>query len=1109
MSKMKYFLSMVRGFAVVGAVSLGVFFAFGWLVRPDIYADLPEYDPEEVAKVEALRDVSFDLDDPVVLYVTVDYSEGEDAAWYPRGESPMLAELVEEGVLPPVAERVGPEPAVIEGVDGTGNYGGTWHRTASSEGDIATVMQSRMSTHTLIAFSPMGYPLKPRLLREWEASEDFREFTLHMRRGVRWSDGHPFTADDILFWWEIASRIRIPYQMRIRGGAGDIEKVDEYTLRVTFPHPYPAFPDILATMRPVSPSHYLRPFHPEFGDPEKIERLMDDLGVGIPWAAYDRINAWNNPERPSLGPWVLREYRSSGPYEFVRNPYYWAVDTEGNQLPYIDRIYADVRESRIIPMAAAAGNITMQLRELHFEDHTLYMTNREAGDYEVYFWRQGLRSTYCLFPNLNRRIIPGDPATAWKHKYFNKPEFRKALSLAIDRKTISLAEHDGLTEPAQLAPGSSSPFYNPRLYKAYTEYDPERANAMLDEIGLKRGGDGYRTFPDGTQMVLLLNSASQYTGVGPAKFIIRNWSDVGVRAILFDRERSLWSRMAFTLEHDLQVWMGECETYPVLNPRNFVPQFMWAPMARGYGAWYSGGGLYGEPVTEEMPFAIEPREDHPLRRAMHIYDDVLGQPTLEDQAKVFNEILEIAADNLWTINTTSPPPQVVIVDRNLRNVPRNALVAYQVLTPSNAGIDTYFFEEPRDTPETVGRIKDSIREVRPDPSLPAWHSGRGGGGSGDSEGVEVNEAAAGRALGSLIRFLIYGTLALLVVSAAVKHPFILRRIVILLPTLLIISVVIFTIIQIPPGDFISHRIMELQMQGDDAALQRVEDLKEVFRLDDPKVVRYLDWMGVYWFGSFAPEDRGLLQGHMGTSMEHVRPVNELVGDRILLTVLISLFTILFTWAVAVPIGVYAAVRQYSFADYITTFFGFIGLSIPNFLLALVLMYIGVTFFDTHVGGLFSPEFATQPYWDWPKVKDLMERIWIPVIVIGTAGTAGMIRVMRANLLDELRKPYVVTARAKGLRPVKLLLKYPVRLALNPFVSGIGNIFPRLVSGGAIVALVLSLPTVGPLLLSALMTQDMYLAGSMLMVLSLLTVFGTLVSDLLLMWVDPRIRMSGN
>ncbi|MBC7783744.1 MAG: ABC transporter permease [Burkholderiales bacterium] len=335
-----------------------------------------------------------------------------------------------------------------------------------------------------------------------------------------------------------------------------------------------------------------------------------------------------------------------------------------------------------------------------------------------------------------------------------------------------------------------------------------------------------------------------------------------------------------------------------------------------------------------------------------------------------------------------------------------------------------------------------------------------------------------------------------------RHPFIARRLLIFVPTLAVISVIVFSIIRLPPGDFLTTRIMLLQESGDPANLQGIEDLRRLFRYEEPAWKLYLRWTGLHWFTTFSPNDEGLLQGNLGRSMETQQPINSVVGDRILLTVIVSLATLIFTWIVAMPIGIYSAVRQYSMGDYVLTVVGFIGMCVPAFLLALVLMAV------SGVSGLFSPDYAAQPEWSLAKVMDLLKHIWIPILVLGVGGTAGMIRVMRANLLDELKKPYVITAMAKGVRPMKLLVKYPVRLALNPFVSGIGGLFPQLISGGAIVATVLALPMVGPQLLQALFTEDMYLAGSMLMVLSLLSVAGTLVSDLLLLWLDPRIRFEG-
>jgi peptide/nickel transport system permease protein len=319
-----------------------------------------------------------------------------------------------------------------------------------------------------------------------------------------------------------------------------------------------------------------------------------------------------------------------------------------------------------------------------------------------------------------------------------------------------------------------------------------------------------------------------------------------------------------------------------------------------------------------------------------------------------------------------------------------------------------------------------------------------------------------------------------------------KRILLMIPTLIIISMISFAIIQLPPGDYLTSYITALSETGDTVSQEQVEALRIRYSLDEPPHVQYLHWMG------------RLMKGDMGMSFEWNRPVTELIGERLLLTTIISIVTLLFTWSIAIPIGIYSAVKQYSWQDYLFTFLGFIGLATPGFLLALVFMYIGYAVFGTSVGGLFSPAFQNAP-WSMAKLMDLFAHLWIPVIVIGLSGTAGMIRVMRGNLLDELRKQYVITARAKGVPRIRMLIKYPVRVALNPMVSTIGWLLPGIVSGATIVSVVLGLPTTGPLLLRALMNQDMYLAGSMVMFLSSLTVIGTLISDILLLWLDPRIR----
>ena len=325
--------------------------------------------------------------------------------------------------------------------------------------------------------------------------------------------------------------------------------------------------------------------------------------------------------------------------------------------------------------------------------------------------------------------------------------------------------------------------------------------------------------------------------------------------------------------------------------------------------------------------------------------------------------------------------------------------------------------------------------------------------------------------------------------------YIIRRLLLAIITVWAITVLTFVIIQLPPGDFVTIYINSLQSSGSPVSFGQAEAMRAQYGLDQPMYIQYAKWMGM------------MLQGDFGMALAWNKPVKELIGDRLVLTMVVSIAAIMLTWMVALPIGIYSAVRQYSLGDYIFTFIGFIGLAVPGFMLALVLMYVGFQYFGMSVGGLFSPEYETAS-WSLAKVGNLLQHLILPAVILGLAGTAQLIRIMRANLLDELRKPYVVTARAKGLSETRVIMKYPVRAALNPFVSTLGYYFPYVVSGSIIVSLVLGLPTVGPLLLTALVAQDMFLAGTIVLMLGILTVIGTFVSDLLLMWIEPRMRMEG-
>mgnify|MGYP006285551777 CR=1 FL=1 len=323
--------------------------------------------------------------------------------------------------------------------------------------------------------------------------------------------------------------------------------------------------------------------------------------------------------------------------------------------------------------------------------------------------------------------------------------------------------------------------------------------------------------------------------------------------------------------------------------------------------------------------------------------------------------------------------------------------------------------------------------------------------------------------------------------------YILRRVIMTIPLLFLISLISYMVIELPPGNYLVQYVATLESRtGMTLPPEQIEQLRGLYGLDKPIYIRYLRWLG------------NVIRGDLGRSFQHNRPVGELLAERIPLTILLTFVAIVFSWAIAIPIGVFSAVNQYSIFDYVFTFLGFIGLAMPSFLLALIVMWFAFSSLGFTATGLFSSEYLDAP-WTMAKFLDLLKHLPVPALIIGLSGTAGLIRIMRGNLLDELSKPYVETARAKGLKERRLLFKYPVRVAINPLISTIGWLLPHLFSGSTLVAIVLDLQTVGPLLFNGLLSQDMYLASSIVLILSSLTLIGTLISDILLAWVDPRIR----
>ncbi len=1076
----------------------------GFYFRPDLSRPLPMPSAEEAARAAADRNQVPDLAHPPLIWRDVDYAAGPSAPWFPKNESPILHELVQEGKLPPVAERTGPEPVVLEGVEGIGRYGGSWYRLGISDDDISGVMRTRLSNALLVRWSPNGYPIVPHLAKSWTVSPDQKVYTFTLRKGVRWSDGEPFTAADILFWWQWENNyfnLQAGF-MSVNGEQGIVEQIDDLHVRFTFPQPNGLFLEHLASWNdaPYAPAHYLKKFHPVVGDQALIKETMRALQLPSARAVYDRMSGSSsytgdiyNPECPRMWPWIYRQYRASAPQTFVRNPYYFAVDPAGNQLPYLDRVVSDVKAKAFIAAASAGGEVSMQVRYIEFQDYTLLASQAEKNGYHLNNWQPAGATVLTFFPNLNRRIDPHDPATQWKHTLLNEKTFRQALSLALNRQEIIDAVYNGVGTPAQSAPGAGSPYFHEKLLHSFTAYDPARANALLDSLGLAhRDHEGFRTFPDHSRMTFFLTTTNSFPTDAPL-MVTEYWNKIGVRTVLQVNDGALFETKIFSTDYDIAARPGFDEFLPLVDARDYVatgPPSFFAP---AYGRWYLYGGMRGNPLAN-TPGCLAPPVGSDIRRAMELIDQAGMVPTSAERIALSNQILDLVADNIWTISFSTTPPQAVVVKNGFRNVPRHALFGFFNSSPANTGIETYFWDQPESSPE----ISQSVREALLTPSaLPR---------PGDS----ARPASATGSIGSRYGLrLLWGGLALLLVLAGLKHHFVWWRIMIMVPTLAVISVVVFTILQLPPGDFITSKIMQLEMEGNATSISEVQNLKETFHFDKSPVERYLYWSGLKWFTTFKSEDTGLLQGNLGRSMSNNQPVTELLGDRFVLTLLISFTTMLFVWIVAVPLGIFSAAKQYSGWDYSLTLLGFLGISIPPFLLALVLMYFSSHYLDVNISGLFNAQYAAQSYWSWDKFINLLQRIWVPVIVLGAGSIAVMIRIMRANLLDELKKPYVTTARAKGLRPVHLLLKYPVRLAVNPFASGMGSIFPQLISGDAVVAVVLSLPTISPLLLRALMNQDTYLAASLLMLLSLLSVMGTLFSDLLLLWLDPRMRVTGN
>ncbi|MEM1099073.1 MAG: ABC transporter substrate-binding protein, partial [Planctomycetota bacterium] len=774
-------------------------------------------------------------------------------------EPPLLAPLVEAGTLPPLPDRLPDRPLVLVGVDGAeaGRYGGTWLRLANAEGDVG-VIGNRLSLTTPLRWSPRGEPVVPHFAQRVEASDDRREFIIHLRPGHRWSDGTPMTSADVMYWWERELNDpqlgggSVPTWLMHVGRSATLEAPDAATLVVRFEHPNGLFVQKLASLLAfemfASPRHYLEPFHPTHGDAELIERTLEATGQPSASSLYRSLKQWRNPEHPRLWPWVYIGDGGSAPHVFARNPYYFAVDAQGRQLPYIDRVQFDIQSGELIPLAATNGQASMQARHLRFDKFTDLMSRQASGGYRVHQWMDGSGSAWLINPNLNRANPDDDPHVAAKAELLRNADFRRALSLAIDRERIAEAQYGGKTTPSQIAPPADSPFFDADAAEAYTAYDPVQAERLLDGLGLKRDGEhGMRRSADGQPLTFFLDF-SPFTGPGPMQFVVDDWMAVGVRTIPRSRARSIFMLSRGGGTADFLAWTGESDVLPLLYPRNFVPHEGRSFWAGQWGRWFEFGGLQDSDAAVARG-GVAPPEGGDVLRAMRLYQDALEATDPYEQAELFKRVARLAAENVWTINLTTSPPQLVVVDEDIRNVPRHAISGNVFGSPGHAGIETYYFASAENS---RGAVEEARRALGAHVVIYTAATTE----AGDLRSPSVLVRETSRVVVWLVRGVGIGAVLGLLLLAA-KFPFVGKRLLIMVPTLAILSVVIFVIIQAPPGDYLTAQLIQLEASGDPTAERQIEELKELHHFDDSLIERYLRWIGLTWFVTFDAQDTGL------------------------------------------------------------------------------------------------------------------------------------------------------------------------------------------------------------------------------------------------------------
>ncbi|MBP8638844.1 MAG: ABC transporter substrate-binding protein [Dictyoglomi bacterium] len=602
-------------------------------------------------------------------------------------ESPILSELVKQKKLPPLKGRLPKEPAVVEVVEEIGQYGGNWRRVYTGAGD--TPGFQKISSEGLVIWNHDGTKILPNLARRWDISKDVREFTFYLRQGVKWSDGESFTADDIMFYYEdmlLNKEITpvFPSWMTTFGNPVKVVKIDDYTVRFTFTHPNVLFLENIACNGASlsAPRHYLKQFHPKYVSKEKLDELAKKENFQYWYQLFGaKASVWDNPELPGLSAWIPGSKLGAMNYVMERNPFYWKIDPAGNQLPYIDKITSVlVTTTQLITMNAISGDIDLQVRNVQWTDYPVLMENRAKGGYRVLRWPMALGSTFALMPNLNHK----DPVL---RKLFEDKKFRIALSLAINREEINQLCLLGVCEPRQATVLKECPYYTEGLEKLYAEYNPKRANEILDEIGLiKRDKDGFRLRPDGKTLAITIEIMDNpMYGPWPdiCELVKKYWEDIGIKTAVKVIDRTLLNTRWEAAEFDVSGWAWGRGLNPFLGggPKFVFPCDTTYNPGPLYGLWYQSRGKSGE----------EPKGD--IRKAMDLFDQILTTTDKVKRLRLSKELISLSTENLWSIGTVGLIPNPVVVKENFRNVPEVIFSEHLLLTPRNAFPEQFFIKK--------------------------------------------------------------------------------------------------------------------------------------------------------------------------------------------------------------------------------------------------------------------------------------------------------------------------------------------------------------------------------------------------------------------------------